>query len=284
MTGIPDASATSPGPGLRAELRTWCEVWESCFKKVISQVSGQSIVFETSPQPLPITDFDVWYTVVAAGAVHGEMILHLPAGSGTILAQKLLSETEPAAPGITPEHKEALEELLRQVAGLAATAVASTAGGEVKLSVASSAAPTWSSAAVVSFQTRDEAGRPISIEIRISPALAAGLQPKVSPSAPPPSPATSSTAPAPASSYHRLMDVGLDVKLRFGIRHMLLRDVLALSAGIVVELENALHSPVDLLLDGRLIAQGEVVIVDGKYGLRITDVSDPALSASGTSV
>ncbi len=36
-----------------------------------------------------------------------------------------------------------------------------------------------------------------------------------------------------------------------------------------------LHSPVDLLLDGRLIAQGEVVIVDGKYGLRITDVVDP---------
>jgi len=72
------------------------------------------------------------------------------------------------------------------------------------------------------------------------------------------------------------MDVGLDVKLRFGTRRMLLRDVIALSAGVVVELDNALHSPVDLLLDGRLIAQGEVVIVDGKYGLRITDVVDSA--------
>jgi flagellar motor switch protein FliN/FliY len=71
------------------------------------------------------------------------------------------------------------------------------------------------------------------------------------------------------------MDVGLNVKLRFGTRRMLLRDVLALSAGVVVELDNSLHSPVDLLLDGRLIAQGEVVIVDGKYGLRITDVVDP---------
>jgi flagellar motor switch protein FliN len=275
--------ASSPAPALRAELRTWCEAWETCFKKVISQVSGQSTVFEASPQPLTITDSDVWYTVVAAGAVHGEMILHLPATSGTILAQKLLSETEPTAPGITPEHKEALEEFLRQVAGLAATALAPTAGGEVKLSVAPSAAPTWSSDAIVSLQTRDEAGSPISIEIQISPALAAGLQPKTSPPAPPPSPpSSSSSASAPASSYRRLMDVGLDVKLRFGIRHMLLRDVLALSAGVVVELENALHSPVDLLLDGRLIAHGEVVIVDCKYGLRITDVSDPAASATGT--
>jgi flagellar motor switch protein FliN len=79
-----------------------------------------------------------------------------------------------------------------------------------------------------------------------------------------------------AFSYHRLMDVGLDVKLRFGSRRMLLRDVLALSAGVVVELDSALHSPVDLLLDGRLIAQGEVVVVDGKYGLRVTAIVDPA--------
>jgi flagellar motor switch protein FliN/FliY len=72
------------------------------------------------------------------------------------------------------------------------------------------------------------------------------------------------------------MDVGLDVKLRFGTRRMLLRDVLALSAGVVIELENTLQSPVDLLLDGRLIAQGDVVVVDGKYGLRITEVVDRA--------
>lgn len=77
------------------------------------------------------------------------------------------------------------------------------------------------------------------------------------------------------------MDVGLDVRLRFGTRRMQLRDVLALSAGVVVELDNSLHSPVDLLLDGRLIAQGEVVIVDGNYGLRITDVVDSAPPAGG---
>ena len=278
MTGVPDAPAT-PAPELRPELRNWCQAWENCFKQVVSQVSGQPAVFEISSERLSVTDSDVWFTVVAAGAVHGEMVLHLSAGSGTILAQKLLSETEPAAPGITPEHKEALEELLRQVAGLAATALASVAGGEVKFSLAASAAPSWSSDAIVCLQTRDETGTPIGVEIQISPALAAGLQPKAQPPAPQPAPPASSTDSAPASSYRRLMDVGLDGKLRFGVRHMVLRDVLALSAGVVVELENALHSPVDLLLDGRLIAQGEVVIVDGKYGLRVTDVVDPPLDA-----
>jgi flagellar motor switch protein FliN len=218
------------------------------------------------------------------------MTLRLPGASGTRIAQKFLGEAEPAAAGInsekvtgeniTPGNKEALDEFLRQIAGLAATALAATVGGEVQLHLAASAAPSWSSDAIVCFQTRNEAGASISVEIQISPALAAELQPGVQPSAAAQIPAhaspPSSSLPAPSSSYRRLMDVGLDVKLRFGTRRMLLRDVLALSAGVVVELDNALHSPVDLLLDGRLIAQGEVVIVDGKYGLRITDVVDPA--------
>jgi flagellar motor switch protein FliN len=282
-------------PDLRPELRNWCEAWKTCLQNVVSQVSGPAsgkpATFEISSQPLPAADSDVWYAVVAGGAVHGEMTLRLPAASGTRLAQKFLGEAEPAAgistekvtpENITPENKEALEEFLRQIAGLAATALAATVGGEVQLHVAASAAPSWSSDAIVCFQTGNEteAGASTSVEIQISPALAAELQSRAQPATaaqasvqPPPA---SSTGPPPASSYRRLMDVGLDVKLRFGTRRMLLRDVLALSAGVVVELDNPLHSPVDLLLDGRLIAQGEVVIVDGKYGLRITDVVDPA--------
>ncbi|MGC1475970.1 MAG: FliM/FliN family flagellar motor switch protein, partial [Terriglobales bacterium] len=51
---------------------------------------------------------------------------------------------------------------------------------------------------------------------------------------------------------------------------------LSLTAPSLLSMESTLHSPVDLLLEGRLIAQGEVVIVDGKYGLRITAVVDTA--------
>jgi flagellar motor switch protein FliN/FliY len=275
MTDVPDAPAKNPALALRPELSNWCEAWKTCFQNVLSQISGQPAVFEISSQPLPATDSDVWYTVVAGGAVHGEMSLRLPTASGTRLAQKLLSETEPAAPGITAEHKEALEELLRQVAGLAATA-----GGQVQLNLSASVAPSWSSDAIVCLQTPDQDGAFTSVEIQISPALAAELQPRAAPAqtSAQPSPPSSTLSP-PSSSYGRLMDVGLDVKLRFGTRRMLLRDVLALSAGVVVELDNAIHSPVDLLLDGRLIAQGEVVIVDGKYGLRVTNVVDSAPAA-----
>jgi flagellar motor switch protein FliN/FliY len=283
QTNIPGVSAESSAPELRPELRNWCEAWKTSLQNVLAQVSGQPSVFEISSQCLPAAASDVCYTVVAGGAAHGEMTLRLPAASGTRLAQKLLGETETAAEGITPEHKDALEELLRQVAGLASTALAPIAGGEVQLHLSPSAAPSWSSDAVVCLQRRDEAGASIAVEVQISPALAAALQPQAKSAQPAPAPSTSAPTlprsgirPAPASSYGRLMDVDLDVKLRFGTRRMLLREILALSPGVVVELENALHSPVDLLLDGRLIAKGDVVVVDGKYGLRVTDVVDSA--------
>lgn len=277
-------------PELRPEVRGWCEIWKDCLQNVVSQVAGQPHVFELSAQPVTAADSDAWYTVVAGGAVHGEMTLRLPPASATRLAQKFLGE--PAASegslagsaSTTSEHKEALEELLRQVAGLAATALAANAGGEVQLHLEQSGAPSWSSDAVASLQARDEAGDLLTLEIKLSPALAAEIQPRVPPAlaaSTAAQAATPSSIPASASSYRRLMDVGLDVKLRFGSRRMLLRDVLALSAGVVVELDNALHSPVDLLLDGRLIAQGEVVIVDGKYGLRVTEVVESPSVAGG---
>ncbi len=258
-----------------AELKAWFEAWQTCAQTVLSQVTGQPVMFEVSAEPLAAADSDLLYTVVAGGTLRGEMTLRMPADAGTRLAQRFLQETEPAPSEPSPEHKEALEELLRQIAGQAATVLAAAAGGEVQFHVAASAAPSWSSAATVCLHTRDEAGTPVTLELQVSAALATALQPRpeapraqaLSPLPPPPPPGD--------ASYDRLMDVGLEVKLRFGSRRMMLREVLALSAGVVVELDTHINSPVDLLLDGRVVAQGEVVIVDGKYGLRVTEVLEP---------
>jgi flagellar motor switch protein FliN/FliY len=69
-----------------------------------------------------------------------------------------------------------------------------------------------------------------------------------------------------------LMDVELAMTLRFGGRRMLLREILDLCLGSVVELDRQVKDPVELLLDGRLVARGEVVVLDGNYGLRVTEV------------
>jgi len=76
-----------------------------------------------------------------------------------------------------------------------------------------------------------------------------------------------------------VMDVELNVTLRFGQRRLTLREVLELTTGSVVELDRQVEEPVELLLDGMVIARGEAVVVDGNYGLRVTEVLQP-VSAS----
>jgi flagellar motor switch protein FliN/FliY len=70
-----------------------------------------------------------------------------------------------------------------------------------------------------------------------------------------------------------IMDVALDLTLRFGKRTMALSEVADLTTGSVIELDRIVDEPVELLLGDRIIARGEVVIVDGNYGLRVTELA-----------
>lgn len=68
-----------------------------------------------------------------------------------------------------------------------------------------------------------------------------------------------------------IMDAVLEVTLRFGRQRLPLKDILSLAPGAVVELENHLQDPVELLLGEKVLARGEVVVVDGNYGVRVTE-------------
>jgi flagellar motor switch protein FliN/FliY len=88
--------------------------------------------------------------------------------------------------------------------------------------------------------------------------------------------AAAGVSAASSRNLDMLMDVQLQVTLRFGERQLLLKDVLDLSPGSVVELDRLVKDPADLLVTGRVVARGEVVIVDGNYGLRVTEVAPAA--------
>lgn len=77
------------------------------------------------------------------------------------------------------------------------------------------------------------------------------------------------------SNLQLVMDVELNVSLRFGQCQLPLREVLDLASGSVIELDRDVDDPVELLLDGKVIARGEAVIVDGNYGLRVTEIPEP---------
>ncbi len=77
---------------------------------------------------------------------------------------------------------------------------------------------------------------------------------------------------SPPIPMNRVIDVPLAVTMRFGQRQLTLRELLSLSTGSLLELDRQVEEPVDLMLGDRVIARGEVVIVDGNYGMRITEV------------
>jgi len=74
------------------------------------------------------------------------------------------------------------------------------------------------------------------------------------------------------NNINLIMDVKLPVRVRIGQKKMLLRDVLSMDIGSVIELNQLANDPLDILVDNHVIAKGEVVIVDGNFGVQITTI------------
>jgi flagellar motor switch protein FliN/FliY len=71
-----------------------------------------------------------------------------------------------------------------------------------------------------------------------------------------------------------LYDLSLPVSIELGRTNMLIRDVLKLGRGSVVEFDKLVSEPVDVLINGKKIAEGEVVVIDKHFGIRITTLVD----------
>ena len=73
-----------------------------------------------------------------------------------------------------------------------------------------------------------------------------------------------------------LMDIKLQIRVRIGSKIMLLKDVIAMDIGSVVELDQLASEPLDILIEDKKIGEGEVVIVDGNFGIQITSIGSRA--------
>ena len=72
----------------------------------------------------------------------------------------------------------------------------------------------------------------------------------------------------------RILDIKINIKVRIGSKKMLLRDVINMDLGSVVELDRLVNEPLDIMVDNRIVGRGEVVIVDGNFGIKVTNMID----------
>lgn len=73
-----------------------------------------------------------------------------------------------------------------------------------------------------------------------------------------------------------ILDVPLEISVELGRVSMLIKDILSLAPGSIVELGRTAGEPVDLLVNGRLVAKGEVVVIEDNFGIRVTEIVSPA--------
>jgi len=246
---------------MKGYLDCWIGTATALFQQALA---GEPQLAESLPKPLVPDSFGFAATI--AGDLIGRFAVVL---DGTILASPLLGEGT--------DQKAGWGELLREVAESAIGELLASTGrkcrietwaptdGESKISRAfqlKSADQAWT------ILVRDEVKAPQAA--KAEPAGAAAVPPPAP--APPPGPPP---CPPLNSGIELMLDVELDASLRFGCREMPLAEILDLGPGDVVQLDRHIADPVDLIVGDKIVARGEVVLINGNFGLRITEVAAP---------
>jgi len=228
--------------------------------------------------------------LLVTGTISGNAGLLLAQADAAMIARAFVGEPPQESAEFGEEQREAVEELLRQVFALATTALeASFDQVWIQLDKAVSVAEPCQH---ISFLvTSDSRPSPLVFELLLSPELTNSLAAADSAPAAPAPDAPEPTRAAPdlpsqdsTPDLSVLAGVEVLITLRFGHCSLPLKEIADLTAGSVVELDESLAEPVEVVVGERVIARGEIVSVDGCYGVRITDTLEPHPLAAADSL
>ena len=248
-------------------------VFAAAFATAVAEVVGKAA---GAPWPLEVMDGaepptrhgqPVHFRLSVEGSMRGECFVEFYEPQVAALAAKILGH-----PPVDDEHEEALAKVLSRATSSLKSMLAAQYG-ELSFRLERVPGLAFGGMFVVPLSApADKSGAPVLLYFdgQLLGALCSSASD---------SPAAASTLQGIDPANLRLvMDVELNVSLRFGQRQLPLREVLELSSGSVIELDRMVDEPVELLLDGKVIARGEAVIVDGNYGLRVTEIPQPVAS------
>jgi len=263
------------------KYRSFSSAFFSAHVAAMTEACGSPWMMAAAPDENLPTDASehVRMKLMLGGTLRGEFVLELHRADAALLASKLLQQPMDK---LGAEQTAALLKLLEATMSKFRTAL-EPEFGTFTITASPAAEPPSDRANI--FQatfTNDDANR-VSASMVINPALKEALflhsqaASTVAGARRFMKDAAGNALPEPAN-LDLVMDVELNVTLRFGQRQLSLREVMELTSGSVVELDRQVEEPVELLLNGMVIARGEAVVIDGNYGLRVTEVSQPVSS------
>ena len=274
----------SDTPKALAFLNAWTEAFADVLEKVAGAKHLAELLAPESIEPDGLAAAEKGLSIVftAGSSLRGEQACLVSEPDAKFLAQLLMGETPDGAGELTADDRDAAAEVFRQVAGQVAIDLAAKWGTPVSIAFDAARLAAWEPAAKAVVRISTPGGKKPVVVLTLQDNLFAALAEAnvaVKTDAASKEPAKAEPAPAvkdaTSSNLDLLLDIELEATIRFGQREMLLRDVLELRAGSVVELERHVEEPAELLIAGRAVARGEVVVVEGNYGLRITEILSP---------
>ena len=263
-------------------LDCWIGVATSLFAQALA---GEPTLADSLPKPMPADSFG--FEAMLEGDEEGRFAVVL---DGTLAEATLLGE------GV--DQKAGWAELLREVADAAAGELLAKTGRRCQVKAFAPIAAESKLSRAFQLKAGDRTWLlQVNSEVRLAkavkPAKAAESQDTAevgpAPQGSHGSGASSGRArggdysPASAPSHSSglspglelLLDVELEASLRFGAREMPLAEILDLGPGDVVQLDRHINDPVDLIVGDKIVARGEVVLVNGNFGLRVTEIAEP---------
>lgn len=255
-------------------MMTYLECWIRTATALFEQaLLGEPKLEESLPKPLTGESFGFAATIT--GDQEGRFAVVL---DSVVLEAPLFGEGA--------DQKAGWGELLREVAESAVGELLAKSGQKCKIETFEEISA--ESKISTSFQLSDaEHSWTILVrdDVRV-PKVAAKQEPAAKPAAPPPPApeprmsgpvhgAINDTSLANRPGVDLLLDIELEATLRFGSRELPLGEILELGPGDVVQLDRHISDPVDLVVGDKIVARGEVVLVNGNFGMRVTEVAAP---------
>jgi flagellar motor switch protein FliN len=242
-------------------MKTYLDCWIGVAETLFSQaLAGEPQLVESLPKPLAAGSFG--YAATFSGDEEGRFAVVL---DGAVLESPLVGE------GM--DQKAGWGELLREVADAAAGELLVQTKKKCRVEKFEEIAGEGQISRAFQLKLADHAWTIlVHDEVRVPKSQANSALPKAAPAPPIP---TQGSPTALSPGLELLLDVELDASLRFGSREMPLGEILDLGPGDVVQLNRHVSDPVDLLVGDKIVARGDVVLVNGDFGLRITEVAMP---------
>ena len=254
------------------------EEWSRQFSRTVESMTGESVLIAFASRTLAAPEIDpgqqelLWWEQPLSLSPESRIWIAAATPSWQEIGNRVLRSA--GVDDATPEDiRSTYLEIVNQSLSGVASAVSTRARKDVSCEAGRMAPPPDAPGIAAYSVEITLGGQALTLLAAFSLALANLSETATQPAA---KSAVSDRVPTgstlPAGSIDLLLDVELPVSVSFGRAQLMLRDVIKLTTGSIVELNRALTEPVEVIVNNCVIARGEVVVIEGNYGIRIKQV------------